>query len=170
MIYYATNSAEARSLLEQIHGNQSDILTLHTCACGDGHAISDPIDSTHKVVICQTCKPKKGNIVKLLDNLSEDGFAYDFCFGQVMPMPAEYKLVSNTTQSTNKENLNQDTATYILKHAVMLADEDSAPVFAVFAVPNSNPSCSVVFRCCQCCSVAVLCPLRLGFGVGVAVS
>lgn len=41
-----------------------------------------------------------------------------------MPMPAEYKLVSNTTQSTNKENLNQDTATYILKHAVMLADED----------------------------------------------
>ena len=121
MIYYATNSAEARSLLEQIHGNQSDILTLHTCACGDGHAISDPIDSTHKVVICQTCKPKKGNIVKLLDNLSEDGFAYDFCFGQVMPMPAEYNWVVGTTKHTTKERLKEDTARYIMANSEMLA-------------------------------------------------
>lgn len=121
MIYYATNSAEARSLLEQIHGNQSDILTLHTCACGDGHAISDPIDSTHKVVICQTCKPKKGNIVKLLDNLSEDGFAYDFCFGQVMPMPAEYNWVVGTTKHTTKDKLREDTARYIMAKSEMLA-------------------------------------------------
>ena len=121
MIYYATNSAEARSLLEQIHGNQSDILTLHTCACGDGHAISDPIDSTHKVVICHTCKPKKGNIVKLLDNLSEDGFAYDFCFGQVMPMPAEYNWVVGTTKHTTKDKLKEDTARYIMANSEMLA-------------------------------------------------
>jgi hypothetical protein len=39
-------------------------------------------------------------------------------------MPAEYKLVNHTTQTTDKENLKVDTATYILKHAVMLADED----------------------------------------------
>ena len=121
MIYYATNSAEARSLLAQIHGNQSDILTLHTCACGDGHAISDPIDSTHKVVICQTCKPKKGNIVKLIDNLSEDGFAYDFCFGQVMPMPAEYNWVVGTTKHTTKDKLREDTARYIMANSEMLA-------------------------------------------------
>ena len=121
MIYYATTSAEARGLLEQIHGNQSDILTLHTCACGDGHAISDPIDSTHKVVICQTCKPKKGNIVKLLDNLSEDGFAYDFCFGQVMPMPNEYKWVVGTTKHTTKDKLKEDTARYIMANSEMLA-------------------------------------------------
>lgn len=121
MIYYATNSAEARSLLAQIHGNQSDILTLHTCACGDGHAISDPIDSTHKVVICQTCKPKKGNIVKLIDNLSEDGFAYDFCFGQVMPMPAEYNWVLGTTKHTTKDKLREDTARYIMANSEMLA-------------------------------------------------
>lgn len=121
MIYYATNSAEARSLLEQIHGTQSDILTLHTCACGDGHAISDTIDSTHKVVICQTCKPKKGNIVKLLDNLSEDGFAYDFCFGQVMPMPAEYNWVVGTTKHTTKDKLKEDTARYIMANSEVLA-------------------------------------------------
>jgi hypothetical protein len=121
MIYYATNSAEARSLLEQIHGNQSDILTLHTCACGDGHAISDPIDSTHKVVICHTCKPKKGNIVKLIDNLSEDGFAYDFCFGQVMPMPNEYNWVVGTTKHTTKDKLREDTARYIMANSEMLA-------------------------------------------------
>ena len=131
MIYYATNSAEARSLLAQIHGTQSDILTLHTCACGDGHAISDPIDSTHKVVICQTCKPKKGNIVKLLDNLSEDGFAYDFCFGQVMPMPAEYKWVVGTTKHTTKERLKEDTANYVMDKSEMLAFEDKYLVVLV---------------------------------------
>ena len=131
MIYYATNSAEARSLLEQIHGNQSDILTLHTCACGDGHAISDPIDSTHKVVICQTCKPKKGNIVKLLDNLSEDGFAYDFCFGQVMPMPNEYNWVVGTTKPTTKERLKEDTANYVMDNSEMLAFEDKYLVVLV---------------------------------------
>ena len=131
MIYYATNSAEARSLLEQIHGNQSDILTLHTCACGDGHAISDPIDSTHKVVICHTCKPKKGNIVKLLDNLSEDGFAYDFCFGQVMPMPNEYKWVLGTTKHTTKERLKEDTANYVMDKSEMLAFEDKYLVVLV---------------------------------------
>ena len=131
MIYYATNSAEARSLLAQIHGTQSDILTLHTCACGDGHAISDPIDSTHKVVICQTCKPKKGNIVKLLDNLSEDGFAYDFCFGQVMPMPAEYNWVVGTTKHTTKERLKEDTARYIMANSEMLAFEDKYLVVLV---------------------------------------
>ena len=131
MIYYATNSAEARSLLAQIHGTQSDILTLHTCACGDGHAISDPIDSTHKVVICQTCKPKKGNIVKLLDNLSEDGFAYDFCFGQVMPMPAEYNWVVGTTKHTTKERLKEDTANYVMDRSEMLAFEDKYLVVLV---------------------------------------
>jgi hypothetical protein len=131
MIYYATNSAEARSLLAQIHGTQSDILTLHTCACGDGHAISDPTDSTHKVVICQTCKPKKGNIVKLLDNLSEDGFAYDFCFGQVMPMPAEYNWVVGTTKHTTKERLKEDTANYVMDKSEMLAFEDKYLVVLV---------------------------------------
>jgi len=124
MIYHATNSAEARGLLAQIHGQQSDILTLHTCACGDGHAISDPIDNTKKVVICQTCRPKKGNIVKLLDNLSEDGFAYDFCFGQILPMPSEYKWVLGTTKHTTKERLKEDTATYIINNSEMLAFED----------------------------------------------
>lgn len=131
MIYYATNSAEARSLLEQIHGTQSDILTLHTCACGDGHAISDPTDSTQKVVICQTCKPKKGNIVKLLDNLSEDGFAYDFCFGQVMPMPNEYNWVVGTTKHTTKERLKEDTANYVMDKSEMLAFEDKYLVVLV---------------------------------------
>jgi hypothetical protein len=131
MIYYATNSAEARSLLEQIHGTQSDILALHTCACGDGHAISDPIDSTHKVVICQTCKPKRGNIVKLLDNLSEDGFAYDFCFGQVMPMPFEYNWVVGTTKHTTKERLKEDTANYVMDKSEMLAFEDKYLVVLV---------------------------------------
>lgn len=131
MIYYATNSAEARSLLEQIHGTQSDILTLHTCACGDGHAISDPTDSTHKVVICQTCKPRKGNIVKLLDNLSEDGFAYDFCFGQVMPMPNEYNWVVGTTKHTTKERLKEDTANYVMDKSEMLAFEDKYLVVLV---------------------------------------
>lgn len=125
MIYYAKNSQEARNLLLDMHkGQQSYALTLDSCRCGDGYAISDPIDDSHKVVVCFTCKPRRTNIVTLLDNLSDDGFAYDLCHGYLMPMPAEYKLVSNTTQSTNKENLNQDTATYILKHAVMLADED----------------------------------------------
>lgn len=131
MIYYATNSAEARSLLSQIHGTQSDILTLHTCACGDGHAISDPIDETHKVVICQTCKPKKGNIVKLLDNLSEDGFAYDFCFGQILPMPAEYKWVEGTTKHTSKDNLKQDTANYIMQYSEMMACDNMYLVLLV---------------------------------------
>lgn len=131
MIYYVTNSAEARSLLEQIHGTQSDILALHTCACGDGHAISDPIDSTHKVVICQTCKPKKGNIVKLLDNLSEDGFTYDFCFGQVMPMPNEYKWVVGTTKHTTKDKLKEDTANFIMANSEMLAFENMYLVLLV---------------------------------------
>lgn len=125
MIYYAQNSQEARNLLLEAHnGQQSYALTLHSCSCGDGFAISDPIDDSQKVVVCFTCKPRRTNIVTLLDNLSDDGFAYDLCHGYLMPMPAEYKLVSNTTQSTNKETLNQDTATYILKHAVMLADEE----------------------------------------------
>jgi hypothetical protein len=125
MIYYAQNSQEARNLLLEAHnGQQSYALTLHSCSCGEGFAISDPIDDSHKVVVCFTCKPRKSNIVTLLDNLSDDGFAYDLCHGYVLPMPAEYKLVRHTTQTTDKENLKVDTATYILKHAVMLADED----------------------------------------------
>lgn len=131
MIYYATNSTEARSLLEQIHGTQSDILTLHTCACGDGHAISDPIDDSHRVVICQTCKPKKGNIVKLIDNLSEDGFAYDFCFGQIMPMPSEFKWVLGTTKHTTKESLKDDTAKYVMDNSEALAFDDKYLVVLV---------------------------------------
>lgn len=125
MIYHANNSAEARGLLAQIHGQQSDILTLHTCACGDGHAISDPIDETHKVVICQTCKPKKGNIVKLLDNLSDDGFAYDFCFGQVLPMPSDYKLVDGTRVHTTKDELKEETARYVMDKSDVLACDDT---------------------------------------------
>lgn len=131
MIYYAFNSVEARGLLKQIHGQQSDILALHSCGCGDGHAISDPIDDSHRVVICQTCKPRKGNIVKLIDNLSEDGFAYDFCFGEIMPMPSEFKWVLGTTKHTTKESLKDDTAKYVMDNSEALAFDDKYLVVLV---------------------------------------
>lgn len=123
MIHYAKNSQEARNLLLDIHdGQQSYALTLNSCRCGDGYAISDPIDESKKVVICQSCEAEVDRLIPL-DNYAVDGFAYDPRTDKPMPMPSEYKLIDGTMEESDKDHMMEDVYYYIKRHKDMLTKE-----------------------------------------------
>lgn len=123
MIYYAQNSQEARNLLLDMHkGEQSYTLTLDSCRCGDGYAISDPIDESKKVVICQYCEAEVDRLIPL-DNYAVDGFAYDPRTDMPMPMPTEYALVEDTLEESTKERMIEDVFHYIKRHKKSLVKD-----------------------------------------------
>jgi hypothetical protein len=112
MKYYTQNSQEARNLLLKLHkGQQSYALTLGSCGCGDGYAISDPIDNNVEVIICQTCER------------AVDGFAYNPRTDEPMPMPSEYKLLDGTMEESDKDHMLEDVYYYIKRHKDTLTKE-----------------------------------------------
>lgn len=124
MIHYAKNSQEAMSMLLDIHkGKQSYALTLGTCRCGDGYSISDPIDESKKVVICQTCEAIVDYLIPL-DNYSLDGFSYDPRKDKSMPMPSTYNLVDGTMEESTKDRMVEDVYHYIKNRKDMLTKDN----------------------------------------------
>ncbi len=123
MRYYAKNSQEARSMLLDMHnGQQSYALTLESCGCGDGYAISDPIDDSKKVVICHTCEAEVDRLIPL-DNYAVDGFGYDPRTDKPLPMPSEYKLLEDTMEESDKDHMLEDVFYYMKRHKNMLTKE-----------------------------------------------
>jgi len=109
-------------LLDMHNGQQSSALTLESCGCGDGYAISDPKDDSKKVVICHTCEAEVDRLIPL-DNYAVDGFGYDPRTDKPLPMPSEYKLLEDTMEESDKDHMLEDVFYYMKRHKNMLTKE-----------------------------------------------